>query len=80
MCNIVKQIRLQLGLTQAAMARMMGVHYHLWIKWERQEQRITASPLRHLQLLQRIKKDIPNYFDQLVKDFSEPDNETQNKL
>lgn len=46
-----EQARLKLGLNQTEMARAMGVHRNLWLKWERKEQRITASPSRQLKTL-----------------------------
>jgi len=50
-----KEAREYLGLNQTQMASTMGVHRNLWLKWEREEQRITAAPLRLIEVLLWLK-------------------------
>lgn len=50
-----KEARETLGLTQTQMAAAMGVHRNLWLKWEREEQRITAAPARLIEVLLWLK-------------------------
>lgn len=53
----IKRAREALGLTQTEMAAAMGVHRGLWLKWERNEQRMTAAPVRLLDLLGLLHAD-----------------------
>lgn len=63
----LKEKRAHLGLTQARLARLMGVHVQLWVKWERSEQRITAAPDRLLDVLSMLKTDHPAVYKKLIK-------------
>lgn len=62
-----KQARLTLGLNQSEMARLMGIHRNLWVKWERGEQRITAAPVRLLAVLLFLKAEHPFILDSLCE-------------
>ncbi|MCP4339849.1 MAG: helix-turn-helix transcriptional regulator [Desulfobulbaceae bacterium] len=64
-----KEARIALGLNQTQMAEAMGVARGTWLKWERQEQGITAAPARFLSTLLWLKSH--NLFDDWLKDFSE---------
>ena len=68
--TIANRKRLYLGLTQADMARVMGIHYHLWVKWERNEQRITAAPLRQIEILTMLKDQHPAIFQKIVRKYT----------
>ena len=46
-----KHARETLGLNQTEMAKAMDVSRGLWLKWEREEQGITAAPSRLLKTL-----------------------------
>jgi transcriptional regulator with XRE-family HTH domain len=50
-----KQARITLGLNQTEMAKAMGISRGLWLKWEREEQRITAAPQRLIEALLYLK-------------------------
>lgn len=63
-----KQARLTLGLTQTQMAKAMGVSRGSWLKWEREEQGITAAPSRLLETL--LWLDFQNLLPRYIKRFS----------
>lgn len=64
-----KQAREALGLNQTEMARAMGMHRNLWLKIERGEQGLTASPSRLLDVLLWLQS--LNMLDKYLALFSE---------
>jgi len=54
------EVRKRLGLTQAKMAKKMGVHLHTWIKWERGERNMNAAART---FFKEIIKEIKNEND-----------------
>jgi DNA-binding XRE family transcriptional regulator len=64
-----KQARLTLGLNQTEMANAMGVARGTWLKWEREEQGITAAPSRLLKILLWLQSI--NMLDAYLKLFSD---------
>lgn len=67
----LKQKRENLGLSQADMARLMGVHYNTWVKWERGENAITAAPLRAVAILVQIHNETPDLFELILNQYVE---------
>lgn len=67
MTTTIRLIREQLGLSQADMARLMGVDYHTYVKWERGENRITAAPKRFIDLLVWLKSNYPLIFKKIMR-------------
>lgn len=63
-----KQARLTLGLNQTEMAKAMGVSRGSWLKWEREEQGITAAPSRLLKTMLWLQSQ--NLLDKYFKFFS----------
>ena len=65
-----KQAREFLGLSQTDMAKAMGVSRGLWLKWERQEQGMTAAPTRFLQFLIWLQsKDMLDIYFTFLSEF-----------
>ena len=52
----LKQVRHQLGLTQAAMAKAMGIGTRKWERWEGGHSPISAEGARLLRLLVELSK------------------------
>jgi DNA-binding transcriptional regulator YiaG len=46
-----KEVRNKIGLTQQAMADLMGVHKQTWIKWERLERKPDMAAVRLMAVL-----------------------------
>lgn len=63
-----KHARETLGLNQTEMAKAMGISRGLWLKWERNEQRITAGPTRLLNILLWLNKK--NMLQDYINKFS----------
>ena len=51
----IKQVRHQLGLTQAAMARAMGIGTRKWERWEGGHSPISPEGARLVELLVEMK-------------------------
>lgn len=51
-----------LGLNKINMARLLGIHKQLWLKWERKEQGASACPERFLEVLILLKNDFPDVY------------------
>jgi len=64
----LKQARETLNLTQTKMAKAMGVARGTWLKWEREEQGITAGPYRLLRVL--LWLNYVGMFDIYLRKFS----------
>lgn len=47
----IKEARESLGMNQSEIARAMGVHRVTYTKWERGENRVTASPETSIRML-----------------------------
>ena len=70
-----KQARLTIGLTQTQMAKAMGVARGTWLKWERQEQGITAAPYQLLIVLMWLKN--LGMFEKYLKVFEKDDKQNE---
>lgn len=64
----IADVRKALGLSQAAMARALGVHRSTWVKWEREERFPDRAALRlifTLRWLHSIGK-LPAYLNEFL--------------
>lgn len=53
----IREARESLGMNQSEMARAMGVHRVTYTKWERGENRITASPATMIRMLLHMQSN-----------------------
>ena len=77
-----KEARKLLGLTQAKMAALMGVHIHTFIKWESGERIMAASARRLLDtLMWLVNKDIVtiHQFGEFIENIEPSKGETNGK-
>lgn len=62
-----KAYREQLGLTKAEMARLMGVHWNTWHKWETGEHPAPACAMQYMAVLLSLKLHAPKAYSGVRK-------------
>lgn len=65
----IKEAREGLERNQTQMAKIMGVHRNLWLKWERKDQGISAAPMRLIEILVGLKRNFPDAWKWVVKNY-----------
>lgn len=66
MCELTEK-RLKLGLNKVQMARLMGVPYVTWEKWESGERNMSKAPLRLLDMIEVLNATNPVTFKKLKR-------------
>jgi len=67
-----KEVRVALGLNVTEMARVCGIHYMTWSKWEKGEQSPPAVARRMFRLLLWLQSH--GLFEQAIRDLDDAGN------
>jgi DNA-binding transcriptional regulator YiaG len=70
--NQIREAREHLGLSQAGMSRLMGVHKSTYLKWEHGENNLSAAAGTLINLFLYLKKKLPaSKFNEIKRFFME---------